>query len=77
MITSRPWFGPKKYIGWGWTAVAWQGWAVVMVFIGASLGFYLYLGVTASFALAEFLCVVALLGVCILTGTKPGGPRSG
>ena len=31
-VTSKPWFGPKRFFGWGWTPVSWEGWAVIGVF---------------------------------------------
>ena len=28
VLTKKAWFGPKRYVGWGWTPTRWQGWLV-------------------------------------------------
>jgi hypothetical protein len=74
-ITQKPWFGPKRHLGWGWTVQSWQGAVVTVIFVGlVAAALVLVTGplrfVAAAVALAAFL-VVALL-----TGDPPGGPSS-
>ena len=73
MITSRPWFGPKKYLGWGWTPITWEGWLATAVFLIAFLVCFLVIGGGPGVA-AGLVLMAAYLGVVVLTGTKPGGP---
>ena len=76
MITKRPWFGPKRNFGWGWTPVSWQGWLATLVFAIAAIGARVYFGPTAYSFLAVVGCIAVLVAVMVLTGTKPGGPGS-
>jgi hypothetical protein len=67
-----PWFGPKTTFGWGWTPIAWQGWALTVGFgaltIAISVGCLGPHRTSACFlAVVVFVCLVAM------TGTKPGG----
>jgi hypothetical protein len=61
--------------GWGWTPVAWQGWAVSVAFLAAIVAsaYLVSDGVLKMIILAAL--VVLLLVVCLLTGTKPGWRR--
>jgi hypothetical protein len=38
-VTRRPWFGPKRGPGYGWSARSWQGWLVLALFVAATIGF--------------------------------------
>lgn len=72
-ITKTPWFGPKKYAGWGWRITSWQG-AVVTVAVVALVA---VAGVTMhawSIPIVVVLVVLYLV-VALLTGDPPGGPR--
>src|SRR3989344_9129928 len=72
------WFKRKLY-GWGWTPVMWQGWAVVLIFIG----FVLYLGFSlprdgqaSPIAMFWFFAKLAiavglLIFICYKKGEKP------
>ncbi len=71
MITSRPWFGPKKYLGWGWTPITWEGWLTTAVFLAAFLVCFLVIGGGAGIA-GGLILVAAYLGMVLLTGTCPG-----
>ena len=74
-VTKRAWFGPKKYIGWGWNVSTWQG-VVVTVLAGILIAFSLVvLHRTAAGYFAAVLVVVVYLGVVVLTGDPPGGPK--
>jgi hypothetical protein len=75
-LTSKPWFGPKRFLGWGLTIASWQG-AVVTITAGAL--------VIASVAILRPLVVGIAVAVAILivfvyvalrTGDPPGGPTS-
>ena len=73
MITSRPWFGPKKYLGWGWTPITWEGWLATAVFLAAFLVCFLVIRGAIGIA-GGLILLAAYQGVVLLTGTKPGGP---
>lgn len=72
------WFKAKLY-GWGWTPATWQGWLVLVLFIGLLLwnGF----SVSENSAVTEteltwffvrlIVIVLILLAVCWKTGEKP------
>jgi len=74
MITRTPWFGPKKHLGWGWTPITWQGWVVTALFCVLAPLVVVRLGPGFPGVCGLILCIAAFLGVCVLTGTKPGGP---
>jgi hypothetical protein len=79
MITKKPWFGPKRTFGWGWTPITWQGWAVTaihLVTLFAAVGYFgLYRKDTLTTLLIAFGSSAVLIGIAMLTGTKPGGPQ--
>lgn len=68
----RYWFGPKRWLGWGWTPTTWEGWAVtcvsIVVFTVAATTHTLAGAILAIVDLVAFFVVIAL------AGTKPGGP---
>jgi len=79
---KRYWFKRKLY-DWGWVPVTWQGWIVILAFIGLLLlnGVYLALktspeGDASTIDLTIFFAVIIILGVLILSicykkGEKP------
>ncbi len=67
----NPWFGPKT-VGWEWTPVTWQGWALSAVFIVATLALSMIPGIRYRLAIIVGLLVV-FIAVVALTGTRPGG----
>ena len=70
-VTEKPWFGSKRYIGWGWTPVSWEGWAAIGAFIVLLLFSVIVLqGVVSVIAVTALVGV--LLVVCSLTGDPPG-----
>ena len=75
MSNSRPWFKAKTY-GWGWgLATTWQGWltyACFAVLVAASAVLFRPDQHPVGFVLAMVGLNVALLGVCLLKGEKPG-----
>jgi hypothetical protein len=74
MITKHPWFGPKQKLGWGWTPVSWEGWTASAVCVVAVIAAQLYWGPSLTAGLVTMGSVTVLLIVCLLTGTRPGGP---
>lgn len=68
------WF-PAKRFGWGWgPPVAWQGWAVLLVFfvlLAACVFRFLFRNEVTSFLIATFLLTLALMGICWLKGERP------
>jgi hypothetical protein len=69
VIGDKVWFGPR-HLGWGWGPVSWQGWAV-LVGAGAVSTFLRRKGHRRPAGLMG----LAVLGVCYLKGTEPGGRR--
>jgi hypothetical protein len=76
MITKRPWFGPKRYFGWGWTPVSWEGWAVTALFLVVVISCRLHFGAGWPGVVSIILCLAVYVGIIGLTGTRPGGPDS-
>jgi hypothetical protein len=72
-LTRKPWFGPKRLIGWGWAPASWQGWLVMAVFLVAVAAVAVFLTGTAR-ALAAVALLVILLLTTYLTGEPPGPP---
>ena len=70
-VTSKPWFGPKRYLGWGWTPVSWEGWTAIGVFLALFLPAVIVLQ-GAEKVIAVVVLLGALLAVCVLTGDPPG-----
>ena len=71
MITKKAWFGPMKGVGWGWSPVSREGWAVIAVFIAITLGAHFIFGVPGAMLVTLGVLPVLIL-VCCLTGCKPG-----
>jgi hypothetical protein len=71
---KKYWFPAKKY-GWGWGApVTWQGWLVMLVFLGALVAGALYIDPKVSlvgYVAYVTLLGAALIGVCYKTGEPP------
>jgi len=76
-ITSTAWFGPKRRVGWGWTPVSWQGWAITAVWtVGVVVVSFVLALRQAIVAMLVFdtLAIGVLLVIATLTGDAPGGP---
>lgn len=75
---EKYWFKAKLY-GWGWTPVRWQGWVVILVFIGLILlnSHRVDSNInSASYTLINFIpqtvvLVLILLIICWVTGERP------
>ena len=72
-LTKEPWFGPKKYVGWGWTPISWQGWLATPLFLGLFVAAVWLIHSPLRFAAAASL-VLPFIALVLLTGTPPGGP---
>ena len=72
-LVEKPWFGPRKIAGWGWSPASWQGWVVIAVFIVAIAACAFLLPSTAAKVVADIVLIGLLFAVCWLTGTPPGG----
>lgn len=69
------WF-PAKRFGWGWgLPVCWQGWVVLVVYIGLVLAVAANFPPhqqTAKFAILVALLTVAFIIICWIKGEPPG-----
>ena len=75
MITKYPWFGPERGflgLGWGWTPITWEGWAVTILFLAVVLGARLRWGRGPRTLYVVLGALVVFFGVIFLTGTAPG-----
>ena len=72
IITRHPWFGPKNGLGWGWTPVSWEGWAVTGLCLAVIVGAYLVYGYAPMTTYVTLAAIAVLILVCVLTGTQPG-----
>jgi hypothetical protein len=71
------WFKSKLY-GWGWTPARWQGWLVVVVYVGGVVLLHRTLDygspsheISGAFLLGVMLFTAALIGICYKTGEPP------
>lgn len=73
-VTKTAWFGPKRFIGWGWAVASWQGAVTSAIFI-----VLLIASVTVwkeSSLIPVIVLFVLYFAIVLLTGNPPGGPRS-
>lgn len=77
-VTKTAWFGPRRYLGWGWTPTGWRGWAVTAVFVALNGAVTFWRGPgprLVSLIAAHVVLGSTFLAVVIFTGDPPGGPR--
>lgn len=71
---KKIWFPAKRY-GWGWGPPnCWQGWVVVMIYIGLAAGGAIWMNAgehPIRFSLYLVAITIALCFVCWLKGEKP------
>ena len=72
MITKHPWFGPKTF-GWGWSPVSWEGWLASAICIAVIVAAYAIWGRSPVANYVTIGSVLALVVLCWVTGTPPGG----
>ena len=71
-ITRTAWFGPKRFVGWGWTPTNAWGWFVTLAGIALILpSAFLLHGIAAAVAIVATVALLIL--VAALTGDPPGG----
>ncbi len=77
-MENKLWFRAKRF-GWGWYPVTWQGWAVIVLYVGAlfsgSTGMHVYDEPSSQIPF-QFLSLVVVLTIfliiiCYKTGEKP------
>lgn len=69
------WFGPRAWLGWGWTPVSWEGWVLCLAAVAAVVGLTVLFPEDPGLVGPVVLVVVAVLAAaCILKGSSPGGP---
>ena len=74
MPNNSPYWFPAKRFGWGWGApTTWQGWAVLIVWLGATVGggILIYASHPAVFWAYNIAMLGALLLICYLKGEPP------
>jgi len=71
------WF-KRKLFGWGWTPVTWQGWLIILVYIGLVLAFAFTIDESSSdsevvftFILPVVLLTITLIRIGYKKGEKP------
>lgn len=81
---KKLWFRAKNY-GWGWYPVTWQGWLVILLYVGAITAHaFLFSELTKNsgtladmtwplvyFVVGIIFLVASLLWICYVTGEKP------
>ncbi|KKQ39898.1 MAG: hypothetical protein US58_C0026G0004 [Candidatus Magasanikbacteria bacterium GW2011_GWA2_37_8] len=74
---KKYWFKAKLY-GRGWVPATWQGWLVIVIFVGLLTlnshrvsAAYPTSEVVSSFALQNIVLVLILILICYKTGEKP------
>lgn len=75
---KKIWFR-RKYFGWGWQPVTWQGWLITIIYIFLLILFALKLDSRAhsvsdsliSFALPFIVLTTIIIIICYKTGEKP------
>ena len=72
-LTRKSWFGPKRYVGWGWAPRSWQGWLATAAMVALVITCVAVLRSAVGFVLAAIV-VILFLVIAWLTGTAPGGP---
>ena len=71
-VTGKPWFGPKKYFGWGWRIASWQGCLTTAIFLLLILMSSIFC--SGSRVVPVVVLFLAYGVVVLLTGDPPGGP---
>ncbi len=71
-ITSKPWFGPRKYIEWGWRVTSWQGAVALLVFVVLLLIDLVYTHTTVRSIVTALALTFSFICIALLTGDPPG-----
>ena len=70
-VTKKPWFGPKRHVGWGWSIISGEGRAVTALFVALML----VASTVWHSPVAVLVLIVLYIVVVALTGDPPGPPR--
>jgi hypothetical protein len=74
-IPTQPYWFPRKRSGWGWGApVAWQGWAVIVLYVLSALtGIATIHAHHGALAFIVYLIglTIAFMAICWMKGEKP------
>lgn len=78
MTEKKIWFKRKRY-GWGWYPVTWQGWAVLLVYLGVIVPVAVSVDSNAhslsdsiiGFAIPWIALTSVLIGICYKKGETP------
>jgi hypothetical protein len=70
LIGRKAWFGPRR-LGWGLSPVTAEGWAVLVIGIGAAV---VLASIDRHSRWLGLIVLVAMLVITFLKGTSPGGP---
>lgn len=74
-LTKNPWFAPRKYTGWSWTPITWQGWVATAVYMGLLIFVINHLADRGILIVIGGFSVITVIFMIFayLTGSKPGG----
>jgi hypothetical protein len=72
-VTKKAWFGPKRFVGWGWSIVSWEGGLVTLLFLGLVVACAVIL--QGGSRIPVVVLLVLYLVVIVLTGDPPGPPK--
>lgn len=72
------WF-KAKHFGWGWYPSSWEGWLVMLVWIGLNLKVFLQIDKSShsssdtliAFSLPFIISTIILIAICYKKGEKP------
>jgi hypothetical protein len=70
LIGRKAWFGPRRW-GWGLSPVTAEGWAVLVIGVGAALALA---ATVRHFRWLSLIALAVMLVVIFLKGTSLGGP---
>ena len=73
-LTEKPWFGPKRYLGWGWSISSWQGGIVTVSFWMLLIANFIVFHHSFTGYAGALSLIGLLIGVILVTGDGPGGP---
>jgi hypothetical protein len=73
-VTRRPWFGPKRFIGWGWSIASWEGAVATAIWVLLLAGGIFLWPHAIPIVVVVLILLYGLL--VVLTGGAPGGPGS-
>lgn len=75
MSQAKKYWFPAREQGWGWgPPSSWQGWVVILAYLGSLLALCRFLppaGSTASFLIGVGVSTVLLLLICWIKGAPP------